>query len=670
MLSLPFRQVHLDFHTSPHIPDVGIDFDPDEFVRTLKEARVNSVTVFAKCHHGYSYYPTKIGVPHPHLKRPDLLGEMIKAAHQAGIRAPVYTTVVWDELAWATHPEWRQLSPEGGVVGPATTPLNAGWKNLCMNTGYADYVIAQMEEVLDLYEGDGWFIDILRYGEAPCVCATCLAQIAEQGVNADDPRELRRFSLEAERRFMERASQAIRAKKPEQSIYYNARLRMAWDPEAGNRPEMNNFTHLEIESLPGGFWGYDYFPMYARYYQTFEREIVAMTGRFHTLWGDFGGLRNRAALEFECFQGLAHGATCNIGDQLHPRGRLEPAVYRRIGEVFAEVERREPWCVETSPLPEIGVLTANAGSHRTEEGINESDRGVLHVLEQGKYQFQFIDSGNDLSVYALVILPDETPVGPALADRLRAYLAAGGRLLVTGRSGLDEAAGDFSLAGEMGVHYTGPAPFAPDYLVVQPELSEGIEPMAHACLLPGLQVRAAPGSQVLAFAGSPYFNRTWRHFCSHQYTPMEGVTDQPAIVQNGPVITIARPLFREYAESARRVHKQIITNCLSRLLPQPRIGSHNLPSTAIVTVRQQKNDLVVHLLHYVHQRRGRQLDVIEDVLPLTQVTLSVRAAQQPTAVRRVPEEQPVEWSWQDGYVQFTLPRLDGYQIIQLAGAAG
>src|SRR5437763_16303181 len=103
MHTLATRQVHLDFHTSPHIREVGIDFDPEEFVRTLQAAHVNSITVFAKCHHGYSYYPTKVGTPHPYLKR-DLLGEMLAACHQAGIRAPVYTTAVWGELAWATHP--------------------------------------------------------------------------------------------------------------------------------------------------------------------------------------------------------------------------------------------------------------------------------------------------------------------------------------------------------------------------------------------------------------------------------------------------------------------------------------------------------------------------------------------------------------------------------------
>jgi len=667
--TLPFRQVHLDFHTSPHIPEVGADFDAGEFVRTLQAGYVNSVTVFAKCHHGYSYYPTRVGTPHPHLAR-DLLGEMIEACHRASIRVPVYTTVVWDELAWATHPEWRQLSPEGHVVGPSDSPLEPGWKNLCLNTGYADYVVAQIEELLDLYDGDGLFVDIVRYGQTPCVCATCLRQMLEQGVNPEDPAQLRRFALEAERRFMARTTQAIRAKKPAQSIFYNSRLRMEWDAEVGNRPEMDDFTHLEIESLPGGFWGYDHFPLYVRYFQTFDRQLVAMTGRFHTAWGDFGGLRNREALAFECFLALAHGATCSIGDQLHPRGRLGPAVYARIGEIYAEVERREPWCVGTQPLPEVGVVTANAGRRMGDGGIHESDRGALHVLEQCKYQFQFVDAGSDLSRYTVVVLPDEVPVDAALAAKLRACLAAGGHLLITGRSGWDEAAGDFVLAREMGVHYAGEATFAPDYLVLEPALADGIEPLHHVCLLPGLRVTVEPGGQVLARSGAPYFNRTWQHFCSHQYTPMDRPTDEPVVVQNGPVIYVARPLFREYAESSRRVHRLVLANCLKRLLPRPRVGAHNLPSTAIVTVRQQRGDLLVHLLHYVHQRRGRDLDVIEDVLPLYDVTVSVRAAGRPSAVRLVPEGQPIEWAWEDRYVRFTVPRVNGYQIVQLVDGAG
>lgn len=69
-MALRYRQIHLDFHTSEHIPGIGSDFDAGDFVATLQAAHVNFVTLFAKCHHGWSYYPTNIGQPTPTCRGP------------------------------------------------------------------------------------------------------------------------------------------------------------------------------------------------------------------------------------------------------------------------------------------------------------------------------------------------------------------------------------------------------------------------------------------------------------------------------------------------------------------------------------------------------------------------------------------------------------------------
>lgn len=42
MRKLPARQVHLDFHTSPHIPGVGSRFDKAQFQAALKEMSTRS----------------------------------------------------------------------------------------------------------------------------------------------------------------------------------------------------------------------------------------------------------------------------------------------------------------------------------------------------------------------------------------------------------------------------------------------------------------------------------------------------------------------------------------------------------------------------------------------------------------------------------------------------
>jgi hypothetical protein len=142
---LPSRQIHLDFHTSPYIPDVGKDFNAGAFAETMAKAHVNSVTCFAKCHHGQCYFPTKVGVSHPAIGERDLLGEQIEALHRRGIRAPIYTTVVWEEDVAQKHPEWRQMAENGSFaedsVGPDGLPGHLGmWKfNNFLNPDYQNY---------------------------------------------------------------------------------------------------------------------------------------------------------------------------------------------------------------------------------------------------------------------------------------------------------------------------------------------------------------------------------------------------------------------------------------------------------------------------------------------------------------------------------------------------
>src|SRR5689334_5891031 len=144
---LRMRQVHLDFHTPGAIPNVGADFDPKAFAETAAAAHVDSMTVFSRCHHGYSYHPAKIGTMHPGLNF-DLLGAQIDALHGIGVRAPIYITVGWDELAADEHPEWLQIDSTGRIGRQRPDDLSS-WRFLDLASPYVDYVMALTEEVLD-----------------------------------------------------------------------------------------------------------------------------------------------------------------------------------------------------------------------------------------------------------------------------------------------------------------------------------------------------------------------------------------------------------------------------------------------------------------------------------------------------------------------------------------
>lgn len=307
--TIPLRQVHLDFHTSPLIPDVGADFDAEEFARILRAAHVDSVTCFAVCHHGMRYYPTSVGTAHPHLRR-DLLGEQVAAGHRYGLRVPAYITVVWNEEQANRHPEWRQIRPDGRPAGrlPIGPIAKHDWQWLCLSSPYADHVAALVEEVARGYPVDGLFLDIVMTVQPGCVCAYCLRGLRAAGLDPRNDGDLRSYALSVERAFMERISALAWSLRPGLPVFYNSRLRLSGDPALGNQPEAPAFSHWEIESLASGGWGYTHFPLYNRYFQTLGKPVLGMTAAFHRSWADFGTVKSQAALDYECARMVAGGA--------------------------------------------------------------------------------------------------------------------------------------------------------------------------------------------------------------------------------------------------------------------------------------------------------------------------------------------------------------------------
>ena len=147
-MKLRQRQIHLDFHTGPAIADVGADFDAKAFARTMKRAHVNSVTVFAKCHHGHLYYNTNRAERHPGLpKNLDLLRGQVDALHAEGIRAPIYISVQCDEYAANTHPDWVRVNPNTGQVKWGDSVFKPGWQILDMSSPYQDFLAEQTPEI-------------------------------------------------------------------------------------------------------------------------------------------------------------------------------------------------------------------------------------------------------------------------------------------------------------------------------------------------------------------------------------------------------------------------------------------------------------------------------------------------------------------------------------------
>lgn len=674
---LRFRQVHLDFHTSEEIPDIGANFDPDQFADTLVKANVDSINLFARGHHGWIYFDTKQFPEriHPHTRNRNLLKEQIEACHNRGIKTPVYVTVQWDQYTAEHHPEWLVITPDGKQEG--TPPYEAGfYRSLCVNSPYVEeFLKPHCQEIAQTLPLDGWWFDIVLTKD--CSCRYCRAQMIEQGIDPHDDARRVRFGIDSIHRFQKEMSDFVWQFDRDKLVFYNA-----GHIGVRHRDCFETYSHFELESLASGHWGFMHYPITMRYARTLGPQCLGMTGKFHTAWGDFHSFKSEPALSFECQRMLALNAKCCIGDQLHPSGRICPDTYELIGKVYGDIKDKEPWCVSAEPVTEIGVLHPEEFHARTfEEGLSPSLIGASRVLQEGSWQFDIIDSRQDLSKYKLVILPDEIPVDAVFGQKLEAYLSGGGKILCSFESGLDQSGRKF--ASEIfGVQRKSEGPLDlggksvcgedyyandyTDYIIPKGPIGAGLPETEHVMYIRGLDAAAAPGADELLACTLSYFDRTYRHFCSHLQTPSGGKSAGAAVVQKGGLIYFAHPVFRIYDAYAPLWVKTMIRNAIDSLLGD-KLVSHDGPSTVMTALNTQREHdrLVLHLLHYIPEKRSRHIEIVEDVIALHDLSVTVQTGGKVESVTCVPSGQTLAFEQNGRSVSFTLDKLCGHQMIEL-----
>ena len=643
-----FRQIHLDFHTSGKIPGIGSRFSKEQFQAALKAGHVNSITVFSKCHHGWAYHPSTANVTHPGLDF-DLLGAQLEACREIGVRAPVYISAGFDEKEVLEHPEWLNVPPGGAEPSTFT---KARYHLMCYNTPYLDRLAAQVEEVMERYNPCGIFLDISDV--RMCVCASCVKSMLEKGMDPTNEADILRHGELVYANYCRRIEQSVRKYSATATIFHNA-----GHITHGRRDIAGYDTHLELESLPTGGWGYDHFPMSAAYVRTLGMDFLGMTGKFHTTWGEFGGFKHPNALIYETGLSIACGACCSVGDQLHPSGEMNMSTYRLIGAAYEQVEKKEPWCRGAVNYADIAVLSCEAVLSSGRGGFGtESNTGANRILLEGKHLFDFIDEQADLSRYKLIILPDQILLCDALAARLKDYVAKGGRLLLTGVSGLDMDMKRFTL--DVCADFAGFNEFRPDYMI--PRFSAANGETAYVMYAQGVKLDYVTG-EVLADRQAPYFNRSYMHFSSHQHTPNDPDAPlQPAAVLKGNVAYIGWNVFEDYAAKGELHVKELVLYAIERLLGDERRVRVSLPDRGIVTVTKQENRDIVHLLFAHTSVRGKKIEVIEDAVPLHNVAVNLRVDFQPKRVRIVPQGEEIPFAYENGRVRFTVPEVLLHQM--------
>lgn len=651
-----FRQVHLDFHTSEKIAGIGKRFDKKQFQEALKVGHVNSITIFSKCHHGWSYHPSEKNEIHPGLSF-DLLKAQIEAAHEIGVKTPVYLSAGLDEKYAVQHPEYLVRTQEEQTIW-AKDFMTPGYHKFCMNTPYLDYLLAQIKEVCENYDADGIFLDIV--GVQPCYCNNCIRTLEAEGKSRKNPADVLDLAERVYANYTKRVRETIDSVKPGLPVFHNG-----GHIRGGRRDIAQMNTHLELESLPTGGWGYDHFPLSSRYVQNLGMDFLGMTGKFHHSWGEFGGFKHPNALRYEVSLSAANGAKSSIGDQLHPEGEMDMATYKLIGTAYKELEEKEEWLDNVKQVTEVAVFSYESYTGCFGTGqmgtTTDIDSGVARILLEGKYLFDVVDIDIDFNKYKVIILPDLVKVTPEMKIKLDAFLNNGGKILATGKGGLLSEKDEF--AYDFGVKYVEENEYNPDYLRPDFEM-DGLFETSYVMYSQGEKVEISGGKE-LAKRENPYFNRDVEHFCSHKHTPNSFEYGGPGIAEGKDGIYIAWQVFGEYADKGSLILKRIVTHALDLLLGEEKILKTNLGAQGVVTLMEQEGRYINHLLYAVPVRRGKGTEIIEDILPVYNTEVELRLQKKINKVYLAPQMREIAFEQKDDVVKFKVDEFECHQMVVL-----
>ncbi len=614
-------------------------------------------------------YPTELDY---HFQSPyltgDSLAEIIAACHDAGIRVVARTDFSKVRRPiYEQRPEWAYISPAGQVID------YHGDIAVCINGAYQqEYCLRIIEECLTKLPFDGIFFNMGGYQTrdysgnyyGPCQCQNCRRGFdAMFGLplpmqeNMDDPhfRKYVQFKNATLRAHHEKVYSFIHSRWPHVAIANHREFGEGFIRQESNTAIERPLPHWQYNASDNTKWAVTNYPEMVSSNTTvdfidFPYRHVAVSPHQQSL---------------RLVQSLANGGSLDyylIGRLDNHQDRTGYAGIRQIFHYHAAHE------ADYTPRTSKATVAVLHGP----QGNSDEFRGWFRVLVEHHFLFDTLLAEKALDLawerYQAIILPDFQPVSDALAARLDEFVAAGGTLIATGRSGLRD---------------------------------EQWEP------------RAQPVLQSLGIA----FLQHVRDDMRSSYFRFEQKDRFPRMAESDLVYMDGAYLYADYVEGAE-LHMQMVP-------PQPfgppeRTYSH-LPVTGhpgfvvhayglgkavylpwlpgALFHRQgypNTSEFIADLLEHVAElepvrgnlspmvevthftSRDGAFDLVHLVngsghfgvsffapLPMQDVEVSVAYPQQPRAVRSLVTGEEVAQRWQDGRLTLRVPRLELFEALRI-----
>lgn len=670
-----------------HLADMHIDdwdesflseFSPEVYVENLKIAKVTNAMIYLQSHAGLCYFPTATGVMHSALKgKEDTVKRLIDLCHENGIAVSGYYSLIYNTREHDRHKEWRMLTASGqsrrenaDAVADSqkldfASAKNARYGLCCPNDlEYREFVYKQIDEMLDYFTLDGFFFDMPFWAHT-CYCEKCKARFKEVNgyempVSPKNDREVKDIlakKYEWMGEFIQSVTDYVRKKAPLLSVEHNFASGIAGDSNNGCGEEVARACDFLGGDLYGGIINHS---LACKFYKniTPNAPFDYMFSRckpglaLHTL------TKTEAEMRSEILLTAAHHGATMVIDAIDPVGTLDKRVYERVGKVFAEQEGYEKYFTGEM-VEDIGLYYSIKSRFNTYGEKYQNKTSSIEVANTfiGEHiPFGVTGNYHRLEGYKALVLPMLTDFDLVDAERIKAYVENGGKVYASGAESAELlkilVGADVKVRTQEKNLYIAPTEKGSEFFLgfnkKYPLPFEGTAPIA--------EVDAE--SEILAKLTLPYTAPNEIRFASIHSDPPGTATDVPMIVRRklgkGEVIWSALPIesvgFYEY--------KKIFVNLLRSMIPDfmPSFKSADAPDDVEITLFDSATDMTVNVCCVTERAVSKKYPPF---------TLEIKAEKAPKAVRVLPTEEEIPFTYDNGYIRFASKELDIYDMYQI-----
>jgi hypothetical protein len=637
-----FFGLHFDLHPQATDTSLGADISEANIRDLLERVRPDFVQYDCKGHAGWAGYPAKVGWPSPGIVK-DSLAVWRKATRDAGVGLYIHYSGVWDSKAIAEHPDWARVDCEGKRDPNATSVFGP----------YVDeLLIPQLKEVTAMYGLDGVWADGECWGAQLDYSPRALAAWTKETGYRDAPRdrsdpcwlEWKMFHRRAFERYLNHWIDAVHASNPALQLTSN------W--------MYTTFAPKPVEARLDFLSG-DYSPSLSVDRARVEARYLASTGLPWDLmaWGFDKGpglgwsIKPAVHLMQEAGVVLMQGGGFQIYHTPTRSGYIVEPIIAQEEAVAAFCRTRQAVSHKSKSVPQVALLLSSESYwDRSDAVFSPGDaflelEGALHALLNRHYSVDILAEHQlqpRLKEFPLVVVPDSPKLTPRFRQALADYVEQGGNLLLLG----EKCARLFEPI--LGAALEGP----PAQRAAELASGDGITNADGVWQKVRLTTARAAGSV---------------HPTRDSRTGGE-VAATIGAFGRGKVAAVYGPVASVYFRTHHPWLRDFIGGLAAELFPDPAVTVDGPPTLDVALRRTPDGRLSVHLLNTAGLPLPDRYGFTDFIPPLDDITLTIRTEKRPSAVTWVPDGGRLEWSWADGRLKVTVPRLEIHGAVVIEEA--